>query len=67
MWPMPKHTEADTCCEEAAEFGDTSDTTDYPKAFETVELQAENYKNCLQFTPIVTIFHTYFNTAKLQS
>ena len=27
--------------EEAAEFWDTHDTTDYPEAFETVELQAE--------------------------
>ncbi len=27
--------------EEAAEFWDTHDTTDYPEAFQTVELQAE--------------------------
>ena len=27
--------------EEAAEFWDTHDTTDYPESFETVEMQAE--------------------------
>jgi len=36
--PIPEEFDS---CEEAAEFWDTHDTTDYPEAFETVEVQVE--------------------------
>jgi hypothetical protein len=36
--PIPEEFDS---CEEAAEFWDTHDTTDYPNAFRTIEVESE--------------------------